>query len=133
MREILCTEQARLHNGYTQRFSDKVKYSILLQHVTTYTDKANIIKSSRSCNAVQSQYTETVSISKSTHLAAALGVGVFQHLLAHEDHHLLGGEHVEQPVAGQQQELVVVADRRHLHTSHSRGQLLTVNTVLLPS
>lgn len=54
-----------------------------------------------------------------THLAALLCVSMLEHVLLDEVHHLFGGVHVEEPVAAQQQELVLLRYRQHLRVIDS--------------
>ena len=55
------------------------------------------------------------------HLTALLCVAMLEHLVAHKGHHLCRGVHVEEPVTAQQQELVLLADGKHLVEVVIRG------------
>jgi len=53
-------------------------------------------------------------LSKYIHLTALLSIPVPYHVCAHEVHDLFRGKYVEQPVASQQQELVLVSQCQYL-------------------
>ena len=64
-------------------------------------------------------------------LAALLRVAVLQHVVLDKVHHLLGGVHIEEAVAAQQQELVLVCYRQHLLSQEEKRRREKVSCGLI--